>query len=61
MAMKLTILKNGYEYVDEKGKPFKFKNKMQEKKYIEICECIWGVAPCDVSWAINTKIYNEKK
>lgn len=44
-------------FINEDGKPFKFKGKNDEKDYIDICEDIWGAVPCDVTWAMQTKIY----
>ncbi len=55
-----TLLPNGPELKDWEGKPFKFKNKKDRQEYIDRCLDIWGVVPCDVNWAIQTKIYLGK-
>ena len=44
---------------DPKGKetPYVFANKRDREQYVEICEKLWGCVPCDVDWAIGTKLY----
>lgn len=37
----------------------KFNNKKEELHYIEVCFKIWGGAPVDVDWAIQTPIWKN--
>ncbi len=51
------VLINGLIFTDWDGKPFKFKNKKDQQNYIDRSMDIWGVVPCDVNWAMGTKVY----
>lgn len=42
----------------------KFSRKLKPdeyQEYIQICFKIWGGAPVDVDWAMETKIYQAEK
>jgi hypothetical protein len=44
---------------DLKTIAYKFPNKKEEELYVYVCNQIWGGAPVEVDWAINTKIYKN--
>jgi len=45
---------------DIKTVPYIFSNKEKELRYIKNCDDIFGCVPCDVEWAIGSKLYKEK-
>lgn len=52
--MKLIKLDSGKEI------PYKFPTQNGLNIYIETCRNIWGAVPCDVFWAVNTKIFKNE-
>jgi hypothetical protein len=44
---------------DGKEIDYKFPSKQAETIYIRQCEGVWGGAPLDVEWAINTSLFKE--
>ena len=48
--------------LDNTGKeiPYKFLTQNELNIYIETCRNIWGAVPCDVDWAVNTKIFKNE-
>lgn len=58
MAKSYELLPNGPVFIIPPNEKF---SKAERLEYINICENIWGVVPLDISWAKETKIYQDYK